>query len=166
MAGGTKRNCFSGRKSYLSLSVSSFIQYSLSIQPIRHPLSVPDTRPGWPLWQQGRGSQIWTLITPLLLFPSRSRNWQTRICYILLTSRFLFFFYFHLTCPKNKQKKLYLCLIQLMHDLIQYIHFVFWGWGFCQFYFIFRKYIMQKDQIDIIQLDWNWTCIYHMSITY
>lgn len=79
MAGGTKRNCFSGRKSYPSLSVSSFIHYSLSIQPICHPLSVPDTRPGWPLRQRGRGSQIWTLVPPLLLFPilSRSQNSQT-----------------------------------------------------------------------------------------
>lgn len=85
MAGGTKQNCFSGRKSYLSLSVSSFIQYSLSIQSIRHPLSVSDTRPGWPLRQRGRGSQIWTLITPLLLFPilSRSQNSQTHTAVFL-----------------------------------------------------------------------------------
>lgn len=100
MAGGTKRNCFSGRKSYPSLSVSSFIQYSLSIQPIRHPLSVPDTRPGWPLRQQGRGSQIWTLIPPLLWFPILSRSWnsETHICYILLTGLFS---NIHLMCPKK-----------------------------------------------------------------
>lgn len=158
MAGGTKRNCFSGRKSYLSLSVSSFIQYSLSIQPIRHPLSVPDTRPGWPLRQQGRGSQIWTLITPLLWFPSRSRNWQTRIRYILLT-RLFFFFTFIWRVPKKT------VLMFNTTDAWPYTIYTF-----CLllilFYFYFRKYIIQKDRIDIIQMDWNWTCIYHMSITY
>lgn len=55
MAGKTKRDCFSGRKSYLSLSVSSFIHRSTSIQPIRHPLSASDICSGWLLWLQGRG---------------------------------------------------------------------------------------------------------------